>query len=915
MRKQVEPDGVIAATPIRERFPELFGPDGKPVPRSLRTDGPEDQGEPMEPRFGPGAPRSFAVRYGQNATITPRIGWNRLLTPFQQLRNLSDFDLVRIAIEDVKGQILGMERVIRVKEAFKDQAEALADIVDTVKRFIDEPDPLAGLDFHAWLGRVVEEMLVTDAVTLYPRLTRGGPNGPEPIGLEQADGATILALVDDRGRPPLPPEPAYQQVINGMVEREYAIGELWYLPYNRRTDAPYGRSPVEQVIITVNLAIRAHLHELGFYTDGNLPDSLYALPEGWSTQQTAEFQTMWDALLDGRADRRSGNLRFIPGGQGTQYIDTKQRSLSYDYFEWLARVIAWSFGVSPLPIAKQQNRATSETLEQSFIESGVRPRAAFIARILNRYIERILGEPRIEFAWLDAETEEDPAVSVTRRTSFVFGGIESIDEARAAEGADALGLDEPFIVTTTGGIRFVSDLKAEMIRSRKKLEAVESGDEEASTQGIDPAKIQRAFLEVPVFRRDELRTALGASPVGQESGGEEFLTIAAQGGDAVMPEESTAPAETDTEEFGDGGEPEGAGGGVTAPPVVEEGQATKAAISDELGRWRRMVMKRAKAGKPMRAFASKVLPVIPMLRLMRKLGIGSYPGDPLEAPYIADLFKQGEPEFTTQQRGIEERIFDAISSWLDERLPVVIAAATAAMEAALAEKAQGVRLSAVVYALRKQGFLDDPDLLSAEELFDELAAALGDAAALGAGDVGASIGIELGPEALAGDVLTFSRERAAELVGRKWIDGALVENPNPIWSITGDMRADINAKVTLGLESGWSPQRLAGELSDILGDARARTVARTETAFAFNEGTVLAMEEAEIENVRILDGSGCLPTGHKDGAPPASGTIGVVEESNEANNQIWPVAEFRARKVGHPNCVRAAVIHVATEEA
>ncbi len=928
MRRELtknDPDGVIASTPIGERYPELFGPDNRPVPRELiDTTGIDDAGEPMAPLYPEGGPpRTWPIRFGQNMTTTPRLGWSRLLTPFSQLRQLADFDLVRIAIEDVKGQILGMEWVIKVKESFKDDADNLADAVDTVRRFVEEPDPLAGLDYHAWAGRVLEEMLTTDALTIYPRLTVGGPNGPEPIGLEQTDGTTILPLVDRRGRPPLPPAPAYQQVINGMVEREFTMGELWYLPYNRRADAPYGRSPVEQVIVTVNLAIRAHLHEIGFYADGNLPDSLYALPDGWSTAQVGDFQKMWDELLDGRSDRRAGNLRFIPGGQGTQYIDTKQRQLSYEYFEWLARVIAWSFGVSPLPIAKQQNRSTGETLEQSTTESGVKPRANFLKRVVNRYIVRVLHETRVEFAWKDADTEEDAATGVTRRTTFVSGGIESIDEARAAEGRDALGLDEPFIVTTTGGIRFVSDLKADMIRARKKLEAVESGDEDATSQGIDPTRIQRAFLEAGVLRVDELRTALGADPLGADAGGDEFATIAAPGepvNGPMEPSEEEPEPVSETEELGDGGEPDAPGGEVDVPEAPEEGAAKavrdphlrKAGIRMELSRWRRMATKRARLGKRQRAFVSSRLPVIPMMRMMRRLdGVAL-------AESVPEIFKQGEPEFTTAQSQVEQAIFDAINGWLDGVLPEVIALAEAELAAGV-EKMQHFERNfpSLTAGAGRAGLgkADIPlDLLDAESLFDALTEALSEAAVLGEDDIGTSLGIAFDGDALADDTLLFSQERAAELVGRKWVEGALVENPNPIWSITGDMRADINAKITAGLEGGWSPQRLGNELTDILGRSRAMTVARTETAFAFNEGTILAMEDAAIENVRILDGSGCLPIGHRDGAPAASGTVGVVEEANEANNQIWPVAEFRIRKVGHPNCVRAAVIHIDKEE-
>lgn len=49
--------------------------------------------------------------------------------------------------------------------------------------------------FSAWMRMLLEDMLVIDAATLYPRLTRGG----DLYSLEVVDGATIRPVIDEGG--------------------------------------------------------------------------------------------------------------------------------------------------------------------------------------------------------------------------------------------------------------------------------------------------------------------------------------------------------------------------------------------------------------------------------------------------------------------------------------------------------------------------------------------------------------------------------------------------------------------------------------------------------------------------------------------------------------------------------------------
>ena len=152
-----------------------------------------------------------------------------------------------------------------------------------------------------WLRMVLEDLFMLDAPALYVRRTVGGTL----YAIEPIDGATIKRVLDDHGRTPMPPATAYQQVLKGMPAVDYTRDELIYLPRNPRTHKIYGYSPVEQIVMTVNIALRRALHQLQFYTEGNIPESLIGVPETWNPDQIQQFQEYWDARC-WRATQRPG---------------------------------------------------------------------------------------------------------------------------------------------------------------------------------------------------------------------------------------------------------------------------------------------------------------------------------------------------------------------------------------------------------------------------------------------------------------------------------------------------------------------------------------------------------------------------------------------------------------------------------
>src|SRR4029077_2757624 len=86
--------------------------------------------------------------------------------------------------------------------------------------------------------------------------------GGDIIGLDVVDGSTIKELVDDTGSRARPHTPAYEQVIHGRPWRLLSDAELIYLPRNRRPHKAYGFSPVQQIVVTVNIGLRRQFMQL-----------------------------------------------------------------------------------------------------------------------------------------------------------------------------------------------------------------------------------------------------------------------------------------------------------------------------------------------------------------------------------------------------------------------------------------------------------------------------------------------------------------------------------------------------------------------------------------------------------------------------------------------------------------------------
>ena len=383
-------------------------------------------------------------------------GYNLALQPrpyepvsFAMLRQLADgYDLLRLVIETRKDQVARMGWSIRPRGRVQgDQT------TDAITKFFMRPDGVHG--WADWLRMILEELFVIDAPALYCRRDRAG----RLIGLLPLDGSTIKPVIDAWGRTPQASDEngtmvwptAYQQVLKGFPAVDYSARDVLYRPRNPRVNRAYGFSPVEQVMTTVNIALRRQLFLVDYFTQGSIPDSLIGVPDGWTPDQIASYQKYWDSYFSGDAGRRR-RAKFVPGGVAKTFVQTKEPELKNVFDDWLARIVCFAFSVSPGALVPQMNRATAQVQKTQADEEGFAPILAWVKALIDDVLAREFDAADLEFAWSPTETI-DPQAQEQMLSSYTSRGILTLNEARAMLGRDPLrdpAADMPMALTGTG---------------------------------------------------------------------------------------------------------------------------------------------------------------------------------------------------------------------------------------------------------------------------------------------------------------------------------------------------------------------------------------------------------------------------------------------------------------------------------
>lgn len=386
--------------------------------------GPEEPFSPVAPPAVRGRTLDFPPGYNLQIVQWPYEG----VKPWELRALAESYDLVRLAIETRKDQMerLTWSFVPKMNAAgiavTTEDDPAIQELTD----FFEFPD--GENDWGVWLRKILEDVFVIDAVALYC-----DRNTNQLLKLKQIDGAIINRVIDDWGDTPAPPYPAYVELLRGMPAVQYRADDMIYMPRNPRVHRVFGLSPVHQIMLTINTALRRQVSTLQYWSEGNIPAALVGTPDNWTSEQIRDFQKWFDGLLAGDTAARRRML-FVPNG-ANKIVPTKEPELWQKFDEWLARVVCFAFSLPPTPFISQNNRATAESAHDAALEEGLAPLQNFVKRLVGRALRMFWPAyaKKIQFSW-DDDREIDALVQEQVLTGYVTKGIRTINEARATLG-------------------------------------------------------------------------------------------------------------------------------------------------------------------------------------------------------------------------------------------------------------------------------------------------------------------------------------------------------------------------------------------------------------------------------------------------------------------------------------------------
>jgi len=406
------------------------------------------------------APRRYEFPVAWNLQIT-----EQRVVPFRLLRDVADMsDLSRKCIEVVKAAISGMEWDIVLSDEATERIigeageinhvaaarEARLTLMPEITRCRDfwlMPDRINGLSFPEWIAMAIEEMLVIDALSIYPNKTLDEEN---LHSLEILDGATIKPLLDDRGSRPIPPHPAYQQILWGFprgeftasadADGEFTADDLVYAPRTRRPFTPYGYSAVERALPMIDLYMKRLQWLRTEYTDGAVPETFMQTDAsfGQNPELLAAYERIMNDDLAGKMEQRR-RIRMLAEGMNPVFPPSADSRYSSEIDEYIVKQVCSHFGVLPTQIGfapkgglggggiQEGEAATSEII-------GLKPVVMWLQDLMNQLSYRFLNMPKdLTFTFRTDSTESDNSEAVRREMELRSGQM-TLNEARAETG-------------------------------------------------------------------------------------------------------------------------------------------------------------------------------------------------------------------------------------------------------------------------------------------------------------------------------------------------------------------------------------------------------------------------------------------------------------------------------------------------
>jgi hypothetical protein len=437
--------------------------------------------QPLDPlqTWGRPLPRRSEYPVAWNLQLKPQ-----RIVPFEILKACADqCDVVRRCI-DIRKQAIQeqdwdialtasataalMAQDDSIKSPVKAQAMGrvqFAEVIERIRAFLEEPDPINHLSWTEWLGNLLEEHFVYDALSVYPWRAYGG----QVVALVILDGATIKPLLDEYGNVPQHPYPAFQQILYGYPrgefqaapnpDAEYLSDQLFYRPRDRRSGTPYGCSPTEKALPMADLWLKRQAWMRDEWAAGVQPRVILKTNAPMQPADRQQHEASMNDEMSGN-DKARHRWKILPDGFDPVLLGEMAEKYKSDYDEFLVQQIGSKFAVMPVQLgiipARGWTGGSTEQAGQNDISEtlGDGPLEEWIIDVVNAICRLYLGMPReLTLTFTGGGIDEDALVKAQTQVALTGAGLRTLNDVRAENG-DSLytfpEADMPFIQTASG---------------------------------------------------------------------------------------------------------------------------------------------------------------------------------------------------------------------------------------------------------------------------------------------------------------------------------------------------------------------------------------------------------------------------------------------------------------------------------
>ena len=396
-------------------------------------------GHPIRPGSQPweeGVPREIDFKVSSNTTIQPRTNYG--LVPFSLLRETYDI------ISEVKLLVHTILREATVLQPqLKNSDGDMLHESDPLTRLIEKPD--GDHDWPVWLARFMRGALMFDAACVFENVNSRT--------LHVVQGDTIFPLIDQHGRIPQSGDPAYSQIIMGVVMQWFERDEIWYGPLALRDNAPFGESIIEVAWSFVMLAAQIWGFELAHYKQGNMPEGWLAPPEDMPPGAVAVWEEQFNArMASGPAERN--RVRVLPGKW--TFIPAKKPEFPKEAYEKAFNMAGLCAGIATsqwgtMPGRGLGGKGLGDIMVNQTYRTGISPVQQLTKRLFGDFLHKI-GANGVTFDLIMPTSGTDPETQATQTVQNMVNGLVTIDEARTAIGLKPLkGVDGNKLVVIRNG--------------------------------------------------------------------------------------------------------------------------------------------------------------------------------------------------------------------------------------------------------------------------------------------------------------------------------------------------------------------------------------------------------------------------------------------------------------------------------